>query len=57
MKYRIVKLTNFSGKEASVYTIKDLSTNETLFDQFIKNNLSSSGMDLEGNLNFYDDEN
>ena len=50
MKYRIVKLTNFSGKEASVYTIKDLSTNETLFDQFIKNNLSSSSREIKNIL-------
>ena len=47
MGYKIVKLTNFSGTEASVYTIKDLNTNETLFDQFIKNNISSSTSEIK----------
>lgn len=41
MAYKIVKLTNFCGKEASVYTIKDLDTNETLFERFVKDNISS----------------
>ncbi|MDD2636317.1 MAG: hypothetical protein PHW82_12575 [Bacteroidales bacterium] len=47
MRYKIVKLTNFSGTEASVYTIKDLNTNETLFNQFIKNNISSSSSEIK----------
>jgi hypothetical protein len=46
MGYRLVKLNNFSGSKASVYTIKDLNTNETLFDQFIKNNISSSSSEI-----------
>ena len=47
MGYEIVKLINLSGNKASVYAIKNLDTNETLFDQFIKNNISSSTSEIK----------
>jgi putative component of toxin-antitoxin plasmid stabilization module len=50
MRYRIVKDTNFSGREASVYTIKELNTNETLLEQFINDNISSSSSEINNIL-------
>ena len=41
MNLELVKLDNFSGKEASVYTLLDTEEGETLFDKFILENKSS----------------
>ncbi|MDD2200266.1 MAG: hypothetical protein PHE08_11125 [Bacteroidales bacterium] len=41
MGYRLVKLNNFSGSKASVYTLRDVKTGVTLFEQFVIDNISS----------------
>jgi hypothetical protein len=46
MKYELVKENNLSGSMASVYTLLDLDTNETLLEQFIKNNISSHASEI-----------
>ncbi len=40
MDYKIVKLSNFSGNKTTIYSIYDNAEQETLFDKFIKENLS-----------------
>ena len=42
-----MKLNNFSSSKASVYTLKDLKTGVTLFEQFILDNLSSSSSEIK----------
>ena len=41
MKFTIVKLEKFSGKGASIYTIRIIDANTTLFDQFLIENKNS----------------
>lgn len=38
MNYKLVKLKNFSGREASVYSIYIEDDGKTLFDLFIEEN-------------------
>ena len=46
MNLKLVKLDNFLGSEASVYTLKDLGNNKTLFDNFIWENINSFKSEL-----------
>lgn len=41
MKYELVKLPQFSGNKASVYTFKITEKNVTLFENFVKENVDS----------------
>lgn len=41
MNLELVKLNDFSGKQASVYSLLDIKTNETLFEKFISENNNS----------------
>jgi hypothetical protein len=38
VKFEIIKLTNFSGSKATIYTIKVIGEPNTLFEQFILEN-------------------
>lgn len=50
MGYRLVKLNNFSGSKASVYSLKDMETGISLLDQFVIENLSSSSSEINNIL-------
>jgi len=41
MNLELVKLNNFSDKQASVYSLLDKKTNTTLFEKFIAENINS----------------
>lgn len=38
MKYKILKINNFSGKEATIYSVSIEDENETLLNRFVKEN-------------------
>lgn len=41
MKFKIVKLTNFKGNEAGIYSIFIPDEQQTLFERFLKENINS----------------
>jgi hypothetical protein len=47
MKYKIVKLSKFSGEGATIYSIYLPEQSETLFDIFIKENINSFKSELK----------
>ena len=47
MKFKLVKLSRFSGKKASIYSIIIDGDKETLFDKFIRSNLSNNQKEIE----------
>ena len=51
MKYKIVKLSKFSGVEAKIYSIYLPEHSETLFDIFIKENINSFKSELKDIFN------
>src|SRR5665647_2827517 len=46
MEYKLVKLSKFSGNEASVYSIYLKDERRTLFDRFLKENINSFKSEL-----------
>jgi len=41
MNFQLVKLKNFCGSKASIYTLKDVDADTTLFEKFISENINS----------------
>jgi hypothetical protein len=47
LKFKLVKLSRFSGKKSSIYSIIVADEKETLFDKFIRSNLSNNQKEIE----------
>ncbi|MBW8050528.1 MAG: hypothetical protein FVQ77_09355 [Cytophagales bacterium] len=47
MKYKLVKLSNFSGEEASIYSVYMEDLKKTLFDVFLEENKNSFKSELK----------
>jgi hypothetical protein len=47
LKFKIVKLSRFSGNKSSLYSVIIEGEQETLFDTFIRNNVSENSLEVE----------
>ena len=47
MKFKLVKLSRFSGHKSSLYSEVIDGENETLLDKFVRNNLSNHSKEIE----------
>ena len=51
LEFEIVKLNNFSGNQASVYTIRLLKENYTIFENFVLENKSEFKSEIIDTIN------